>query len=76
MKTLVGIKDLQITEDLTLEEAKKFDCCKDLNDEETKELLEVLKIFTEIAFSVYAKKKVEAEKKKQDGENKEFNLAA
>ena len=61
----IGIKDLDDCEDLTLEEAKQFDCCKDLTDDEIKELLEVLKVFTEIAYSVFAKKQAEAEKDKE-----------
>lgn len=61
-------------EDLTLEEAKAFDCCKDLTDDEINELLEVLKVFTEIAYSVFAKKK--AEKEKQQEENNDYKLAA
>jgi len=67
----IGIKDLDDCEDLTLEEAKQFDCCKELTDDEIKELLEVLKIFTEISFSVFAKKKAQAEKEKQNESQRE-----
>jgi hypothetical protein len=63
-------------EDLTLEEAKQFDCCKDLTDDEIKELLEVLKVFTEIAYSVFAKKKAEEEKQKQQQEIDSYRMAA
>ncbi len=44
-------------EDLTIEEAKEFECCKDLTDEEIKELLETIRIFTEIAFCAFANNK-------------------
>jgi ribosomal protein L12E/L44/L45/RPP1/RPP2 len=50
-----------LTEDVTIEEARAFECCKDLNDEQIKELLENIRIFTEIAYSAYAKKKEEQE---------------
>lgn len=70
MKT-AGLKDFGNCEDLTLEEAKKIDCCKDLTDEEIKELLEVLKVFTEISFAVFQKKKAQAGK-----ENEDYGLAA
>ena len=43
------------SEDLTLEEAKAFECCKDLTDEEIIQLLETIRTFTEIVYSVYAK---------------------
>jgi hypothetical protein len=46
-----------IAEDLTLEEAKQFECCKDLSDEQIIELLNTIKTFCEITFSIYAKEK-------------------
>lgn len=77
----IGIKDLDDCEDLTVEEAKTFDCCKDLTDDEIKELLEVLKVFTEIAYSVFAKKQAQAEKDKEQlkdeqEEKKDYKTAA
>ena len=68
----VGLKELGNCEDLTLVEAKKFDCCKDLTEDEIKELLEVLKVFTEISFAVFQKKKSQAIKEK----NMDYNIAA
>lgn len=72
MGKLVGINDLKNCEDLTLEEAKQFDSCKDLTDDEIKELLEVLKEFTEIAYAIYAKQKA----KKKEEIQSEFKQAA
>lgn len=63
-------------EDLTLEEAKVFDCCKGLTDDEIKELLEELKVFTEIAYAIFAKKKAKADKEKQPEEKEDYRLAA
>jgi hypothetical protein len=66
----IGIEDLEETEDLTLQEAKQFDCCKHLSDDEILELLDVLKVFTQVAYSVFAKQR--------SGKNKEddFKQAA
>ena len=61
-------------EDLTFEEAKEFEFCKNLTDEQIKELMEAVKIFTEIVYATFAKKKGMKEKPKD--ENDDFNLAA
>jgi hypothetical protein len=53
-------------EDLTLEEAKEFEYCKNLTDEEIKELLEAVKIFTEIVYIAFAKEKLKAKQHEQD----------
>lgn len=74
MPKVVGINDLKNCEDLTLQEATQFDCCKDLTEEEIKELLEELKVFTEIAYAIFAKQK--EEEKKQQEENENYKLAA
>lgn len=74
MKAVRNIYDKTLSHDLTLEEAKQFDCCKGLTEEEIKELLEELKIFTEIAYAIFAKQK--EEEKKQQEENEDYKLAA
>jgi hypothetical protein len=61
MGKLVGINDLERGEDLTLQEAKEFECCKGLTDDEINELLEVLKIFSQVAYNLYAKQKLKEE---------------
>ena len=60
------------TEDLTVEEAKTFESCKDMTDEQIKELLETIRIFTEIAYSAFAAKKA----KEESGEDIQCNIAA
>ena len=52
MKTLSGKNQ---TEDLTVEEAKAFDCCKNMNDKEIQDLLDTIRTFTEIGYSICAK---------------------
>ena len=52
-------------EDITVEEAKTFECCKDLTDEQIKELLDNIITFTEIAYSVFAKKQNEEKNQEQ-----------
>jgi hypothetical protein len=54
-------------EDLTIEEAKAFECCKGLSDKEILELLKTVKTFCEVAFSIHSKK---------DGMHPEFQQAA
>ena len=61
-------------EDLTFEEAKEFEFCKNLTDEQIKELMEAVKIFTEIVYATFAKKK--GMKEKPQEENDDINLAA
>lgn len=56
-----------IAEDLTLDEAKQLECCKDLSDEQIIELLRTIKIFCEITFSIYSKEK-ESQNEKQISE--------
>jgi hypothetical protein len=60
-------------EDLTIEEAKEFEYCKNLTDEEIKELLQAVKIFTEIVYIAFAKKKLKAKKRE---ENDDYKMAA
>ena len=52
MNTLSGKNQM---EDLTVEDAKAFACCKNMTDEEIKELLDTIKTFTEIGYSICAK---------------------
>lgn len=58
------------SEDLTVEEARTFECCKDLTDEQIKELLDTIRTFTEIAYSIFAKK--QAERENQEDTNYEI----
>lgn len=65
------------TEDLTLEEAKQFECCKDLTDEQISELLETIRKFTETAYYVYAKNYPEGRNTiKQVSETNLYKLAS
>jgi hypothetical protein len=49
-------------EDLTIEEAKTFECCKDLTDEQISELLETIRAFTEIVYYTFAQNNEQQDK--------------
>ena len=66
MGKLVGIKDLERDADISLQEAREFECCKGLSDEEINELLEVLKIFSQVAYNLYAKQKLKKEQSNEE----------
>ncbi len=55
MKVIYRKDKQEETEDITLEEAKQYECCKDLTDEQISELLETIRKFTKTAYYVYAK---------------------
>jgi len=74
MKAINNIHDKTLSHDLTLEEAKQFECCKDLTDEQILELIEAVKILTEVVYSVHAKRK--ARQENQEAGNDELKLAA
>lgn len=46
-------------EDISIEEAKQYECCKNLNDEQITDLLETIRTFCEITYYNFAKKKEE-----------------
>lgn len=46
-------------QDITIEEARQFECCKNLNDEQITDLLETIRTFCEITYYNFAKKKEE-----------------
>jgi len=53
-------------EDLTIEEAKTFECCNDLTDEQISELLETIRAFTEIAYYTFAQNNEQQEKGEEE----------
>lgn len=62
-------------EDITVEEARTYECCKGLTNEQIEELLNNIKVFTEIAYSAFANKQAEKEKQVKE-ENYEYEIAA
>ena len=60
-------------EDLTIEEAKEFECCKNLTDEQIKELLETIRTFTEITYYTFARNNEEQNK---GGEESDYGIAS
>jgi hypothetical protein len=58
-------------EDITVEEARTFECCKNLTDEQITELLETIRTFTEITYYTFASKE-----KQEDGGNNPYNIAS
>jgi len=72
MKT-VNINDESLTNDVTLEEAKTFDCCIDLSEEEILKLLNAIIGFTEVAFEAFA---IKQQKEKKEEENGDYKMAA
>lgn len=53
-------------EDLTIEEAKEFECCKNLTDEQITELLETIRTFTEITYYTFAQNNEQQDKGKAE----------
>jgi hypothetical protein len=74
MKAIPDIFDKTLAHDVTLEEAKQLDCCKDLTDEQVLELIEAVIVLTEMVYSVHAKKK--AQQQDQSWDNSELKMAA
>ena len=58
-------------EDITVEEARTFECCKNLTDAQITELLETIRTFTEITYYTFASKE-----KQDDGEYSPYNIAS
>jgi hypothetical protein len=55
-------------EDITIEEARTFECCKNLTDEQITELLETIRAFTEIAYYTFAKNNEEQNKGEEESD--------
>ena len=53
-------------EDITIEEARTFECCKDLTDEQITELLETIRTFTEIAYYTFAQNNEQEDKGEEE----------
>lgn len=60
-------------EDITVEEAKEFECCKNLTDEQITELLETIRTFAEITYYTFARNN---EEKNQEGEEPDYSIAS
>ena len=58
-------------EDITIEEARTFECCKNLTDEQITELLETIRTFTEITYYTFASKE-----EQHNGRNSSYNIAS
>ncbi len=50
---IIQLKNEQ--EDISIKEARQFECCKDMSDEQIAELLETIRKFTEITYSIHAR---------------------
>jgi predicted nucleic acid-binding Zn-ribbon protein len=57
MGILSDIKDLKCDADLTVEEVKAMDEYKDLNEDDIAEVIETIRIFTEIVYEIHISKK-------------------